>query len=120
MKGLEQWGIVDNGGSKLGLFKSINPAQTLSQIKSPEGASGQFRNVSVFELGDLAKDTFFATLSPGNSWKYYCVFDDVIAVGNSPEDLESVISAFQSEKSLSNIIKNNNNIDLLGSTWEAF
>jgi hypothetical protein len=120
MKGLEQWGIVDNGGSKLGLFKSINPAQTLSQIQSPEGASGQFRNVSVFELGDLAKDTFFATLCPGNSWKYYCVFDDVIAVGNSPEDLESVISAFQSEKSLSNIIKNNNNIDLLGSTWEAF
>ncbi len=120
LKGLEQWGIVENKGSQLGLFKSINSSLTLSQIKSVASTSVQLRNVPVFELNNIARETIFSQFSPGNSWKYFCVFDDIFAVGNSPEDLESTISVVQNEKSLSKIIINNDNIELLGSTSEAF
>ncbi len=120
LKGLEQWGIVDNGRSQMGLFKSIQSSQTLTQIKSIENTSLQFRNVPVFELNNLANETIFTPFSPRNSWKYFCVFDDIFAVGNSPEDLESIISVVQNEKSLSNIILKDDNIELLGSTSEAF
>ena len=120
MNSITQWGLMKFDGQMIGLFKSNLTSNTLSQISNGSESVGTFRNQDIFVLDDFAKNAIFKTIAPENSWSVYCVFDNIIAVGESIDALEAIISTSQNDSSLNTKLIQNGINETLGSTADIF
>jgi hypothetical protein len=120
MNSITQWGLMKFDGQMIGLFKSNLTSNTLSQISNGSESVGTFRNQDIFVLDDFAKNAIFKTIAPENSWSVYCVFDNIIAVGESIDALEAIISTSQNDSSLNTKLIQKGINETLGSTADIF